>query len=174
MQATWVQSAVQEYSTCCRALKPVSPNYWSPHTLEPNSQHYRSPSALEPLLCNREACTPQLESKPSSLQPEKAHIQPWKASTAKYKIKNKILKIKKRCFCLFLLLLSFSFAYFSLSMILMLNCTVLLWQDFPLGKIYGRGRYLQNFLNWGKENVELKCLAVWYLSSLLINLVKTE
>ena len=30
MQGTWVQSLVQEDSTCCRATKPVCCNYWNP------------------------------------------------------------------------------------------------------------------------------------------------
>ena len=39
MQGIWVQSLVQEDSTCCRATKPVPHNYWA--------------CALQPVLCSK-------------------------------------------------------------------------------------------------------------------------
>ena len=39
VQGTWVQSLVQEDSTCPRATKPVHHNYWA-HAVEPMSSNY--------------------------------------------------------------------------------------------------------------------------------------
>ena len=67
MQVKRVQSLVCEDSTSLRATKPMH-SYWSLH-------------ALEPMVCNRrshhkwEACTPQGENSPCSLQWEKVHTQ---------------------------------------------------------------------------------------------------
>ena len=80
---TEVRYLVQEYSTCHRVTKPLSCNYrghsselmkrMSSHAL----QHEEPPQW--------EAFRPQLESRPHSLQLEKARMQQWGPSTAKNK-----------------------------------------------------------------------------------------
>ena len=72
MWETWVQSLVQENSTCHRATKPMCHNYWA-HALQ-----------QEKLSGMR---NPQSATKSSlySLQLEKAYMQHGKPSTAKNK-----------------------------------------------------------------------------------------
>ena len=62
MQGTWVQSLVWEDSSCC--TKPISHNYW---TYMPRAHALQQEKSLQ-----WEACTPQLESNPQSLQLENA------------------------------------------------------------------------------------------------------
>ena len=80
MQGTWVWCLVQEDSTCHRAIKPVSHNYWAhvPRASAPQEQPLRS-----------EARALQVESSYPSLEPEKVCVQRQRSSTA---INNQINK----------------------------------------------------------------------------------
>ena len=64
MQGTWVWSLVLEDPICRRATKPTQHIYWA-------------------CVPQWEACTPQVESSPHSLQLEKAHVQQWRPNVAK-------------------------------------------------------------------------------------------
>ena len=69
MQGTWVQSLVQEDSTCCRATKPMHQNYWA-HVLQPRKLCVAATEARVPGVCapqqekppQWESCTPQQRS----------------------------------------------------------------------------------------------------------------
>ena len=96
VQGTWVWSLVQEDPTCCRATKPVYHNYWA-SGLESESCNLWSPCTWS--LCSitrkatamRSPCT-TTNSSPGLPQLEKAHVQPWRPSTAKSKfLKNWII-----------------------------------------------------------------------------------
>ena len=76
MQQTWVQSLLQEDSTCHGAAQSMHYNYWSPPIA-------CAPQREKPLQW--EACTPQ---------PEKAHTQQCRSSAAKTK---QISKNEKVC-----------------------------------------------------------------------------
>ena len=73
MQETWVQSLVQEDSTCHETTKPMYHNCWA-CALEPGSHNCQSPWALQPVLHQQEkppqwvACPLQLDSSPHSSQ----------------------------------------------------------------------------------------------------------
>ena len=89
MQRTLVRSPVQEDPTRHGATKPVGHNY-QVCTLEPVSYNYGSPCTWS--LCSREATAMRslcaaVKSSPNLLQPEKAHVQQRRPSTAKNKIK---------------------------------------------------------------------------------------
>ena len=96
VQGTWVWSLVQEDPTCCKATKPVYHNYWA-SGLESESCSLWSPCAWS--LCSvtrkatamRSPCT-TTNSSPGLSQLEKAHVQPWRPSTAESKfLKNWII-----------------------------------------------------------------------------------
>ena len=110
---TWVQSLVQEDSTCHGATKPghhsywslpalgpVSHNYWSPWAVGPASLNYWAyvlqllkPTHLELMLCNKrnhcnENPTLRIESNLWRLQVEKAGAQQQRPSAANNKLIN--------------------------------------------------------------------------------------
>ena len=78
MQGTWVPSLVREDPSSLDATRPMNHN-WA-RVLQPLKP------AQHPLQQEKppqwEACTPQLESSPCSLQLEKAHVQQWRPNTA--------------------------------------------------------------------------------------------
>ena len=72
-QGTWVQSLVQEVSTCCEVTKPMCHNYWAQALLKPASSKALALQQKKPLQW--EAHTPQLERSPHLPQLEKKPSQ---------------------------------------------------------------------------------------------------
>ena len=91
MLGPWVRSLVWEDSTCLRAVKPVSHNYWA-WVLQLLKPTYPTACALQwEKHLQWEACTPQ-QSSSCWQQLEKARKQQWRPSTVKKKKKKKKIR----------------------------------------------------------------------------------